>query len=319
MNKRLLFLSLVFLIFVWVANAAQQNATLIVNPTSGPIVIDGLDTDNAWNSILWNPINITFKGEESGFLNPADFTGKFKVTYDASNFYFFFDITDDIVMQEVNGNLWLGDKVEIYFGLPGYDSLSVQGASGAHSRQFAISAQTLETIQSEAGSINYPPASDDIDTDGVEYSFIRTVYGYTLEVSIDRAIALESVPDMSTVGFDVIVADNDDHNRYRKSWHTNGVPQEPWVKMSGIGSLTLDGQTNQINKIAQTDCSYSILNNELFVKSDEIRSINILDITGKSVICTSNINHVNISNLTPGIYIALVKNESGIKKFRFVR
>ncbi|MEI6751750.1 MAG: sugar-binding protein [Paludibacter sp.] len=319
MNNRLLFLSLVLFIFVWVANAAQQNETLMVNPTSLQIVIDGLDTDDAWNSILWNPINVTFKGEESGFLSPTDFTGKFKVTYNASKFYFFFDITDDIVMQEVDGNLWLGDKVEIYFGLSGYDSLSVQGASGVHSRQFAISAQTLETIQSEAGSTNYPPASDDIDTDGVEYSFVRTATGYTLEVSIDRVISLESVPDMSTVGFDVIVADNDDHNRYRKSWHTNGVPQEPWVQMSGIGSLTLNGQTNLINEIAQTDCSYSILNNELFVKSDQIRSINILDITGKSEICISNVNHVNLSNLTSGIYIALVKNESGIKKFRFVK
>ena len=221
--------------------SAQGGSPLSSTKATAAVTIDGSDADAVWAVATWNNISVVFKNEAIGFTGPDDFTGRFKVADDANKVYFLFDITDDVITQDPTKH-WAGDKVEIYFGLPGYDPAA--GANGTSSRQIAIKAQVDPTIASEGGSNNWP-GSNDITTDGVEYSYKETAVGYILEVSIDKAIALEDVPSKMPIAFDICVADNDEIGapgiRYRKSWFNNGEINELWASMEGAGQLILQG------------------------------------------------------------------------------
>ena len=221
--------------------SAQGGSPLSSTNATAAVTIDGSDADAAWAAATWNDISVVFKNEGVGFTGVDDFTGKFKVADDANKVYFIFDITDDIITQDPDRH-WAGDKVEIYFGLPGYDPAA--GANGTSSRQIAIKAQVDPTIATESGSGNWP-GSNDITTDGVEYSYIETAAGYMLEVSIDKVIVLEEVPGKTPIAFDISVADNDEIGataiRYRKSWFNDGEINELWSTMEGAGQLILQG------------------------------------------------------------------------------
>ncbi len=319
-------MSMTFLALSLLATAAKPASPLIINKTATAPIINADDTDAAWTSSTWQPIDIIFNGETSGFGDkgsaPADdLTARFKVTFDDNKIYVIVDVTDDNITQDPDAH-WVGDKLEIYFGLPGYDEAAAANAD--HARQFAIKAQPDPTEKGTEGSFNYPPASDDLATNGVTYAYGETGGGYILEVSIDRAIALEAVPNNSTLGFDVCIADNDEPTvpgaRFRKSWYNDGLNKELWQSMSGAGKLTLNAPASGIKELSQS-VGYSIVNNLLTVNTASNVNINIYDITGKSVLVTNNSNTTSVVSLKNGIYIATIKTTDGIMlgKVRFVK
>lgn len=302
------------------AAAQQPTSPLVVSPIATAITLDGSDAD--WASIsTWNNIAVIFKDEASGFTGPNDLTGKFKVTFDASKIYFFFKITDDVVTQSPvqPGEHWIGDKVEIYFGLPGYTP-TLQ-ANAAHARQFAIKAQFDPTPVSQCGSNNYP-GSTSLDTDGVEYYYDETADGYVLEMSIDRAIALESVPNNTDFGFDIGINDNDEigtpGKRYRKSWYNDGAINELWANMSGAGKMRLNGPAGLKN--LKSDFSVRINNGKLVADVNEALNVQIIDVAGKLIVNESNVEFVSVESLKKGVYISNITTLSGKKAtFRFVK
>lgn len=326
---------MVFFAFTQIAHAAQPTSPLAAQsiatvPTVKPTgEWDG--TPHAiWANVPWNNIATIFKGEETGFGDHGaslvdDFAGRFKVAHDANKVYFLFDITDELVIQDpAPAQHWVGDKVEIYFGLPGYDP--ALGAKTNHSRQFAIKAQIDPTAKGEEGSANYAPASDALETNGVTYSYYEGAAGYMLQVSIDKAIALEAVPSNTAVGFDICVADNDEVGtgvRYRKSWFNDGngplQNNELWASMAGAGKLILNATTG-FNRVQQA-VGYVVNNNILNVYTDSNVTISIYNITGKSVITSINTNKVNVANLNAGIYVATVTTQDGkmLGIFRFLK
>jgi len=302
-----------FFVLLQVVNA--QGTPLLSTRASSAIVIDASGSDAVWTSAPWVDIAVIYKGEESGFDNAADLTGKFKVADDAAKVYFLFDITDDIVTQDPAMH-WAGDKVEIYFGLAGYDP--TKGANATHARQFAIKAQADPTVVNENGSNNYP-GSGALDTDGVEYSYLETVSGYMLEVSIDKAIALEAVPSNSTVAFDVCIADNDEEGasgiRYRKSWYNDGAVAELWQKMQGAGQLTLSLDNTSLNINRASSQSAYISNGILKFKGfNSSVDVDLYTILGQKVLTVKKANELNVSDLEDGIYFVRVNNGKQVYK-----
>ncbi len=316
-----------FIALTQVVNAAQPASPLVVQPISTVPTVqpsgewDGTP-DAIWASVPWNDISVIFKAEASGFSDADDLTGRFKVAHDANNVYFLFDITDESVNQDpAPAQHWVGDKVEIYFGLAGYDK--ALGANKNHARQFAIKAQMDPTPTGQEGSANYAPLSDALETNGVTYSYYEGAAGYMLQVSIDKAIALESVPNTTPIAFDVCVADNDEVAgpgiRYRKSWFNDGEIKELWAEMTGAGQMILSAPTG-LKDVSQT-VGYSLKNNVLNVNTHSNVNITIFDMTGKSVLASSNSNKVNVALLNAGIYVATIKTSEGINlgNLRFIR
>jgi hypothetical protein len=316
-----LFTILVTCTLLSTAYAAQPTSPLVVTPSSTAITVDADEKD--WSGVTtWNNIAVVFKDEESGFSGAADLTGKFKVTFDAARIYFFFKITDDVVTQSPvqPGEHWIGDKVEIYFGLPGYDP--TKQANALHARQFAIKAQFDPTPLGQCGSQNYAPASDKLDTDGVEYAYDETADGYLLEVSIDRAIALENVPNNIDFGFDIGINDNDEigvpGKRYRKCWYNDGAINELWANMSGAGKIRLNGPSGVA--VVQNDFQVNIQNSKITADLNTDFDIRIYDITGKDVMSASSVRIVDISDLSKGVYIAKLNTVNGKKAiYRFIK
>lgn len=310
--------------FAFAAKPSPLTTTVL---TGAAPVMDGQDSDAAWATATAQPINLIFKGEESGFGADGfgDLDATFKVLESGSKLYFLFKVSDDNITQDPDGH-WLGDKVEIYFGLPGYDK--TKGAGAANARQFAIKAQDDVTVIGENGSNNYAPASDKLETNGVErgYSEYDDFTGYTMEISIDRAIALESVP-AGTIAFDVCVADNDELAgesgvRYRKSWYNQGEVNELWGSMDGAGSLNLNlaTQTTSLNSVKE-GISYSIVNNILSVNTSDKIQFEVYDVAGKKVLQATNTNTLNVEALKAGVYFTKVKSAQGafISSIKFIK
>jgi len=327
--KKISFLVCVaFIALTQVVNAAQPTSPLVASKTANvpSINVDGIG-NAAWNATPWQPIGVVYTGETAGFGDKGssptdDLTAKFKILFDDTNVYFLFDVIDDFVCQEGTPDFhWAGDKVEVYFGLAGYDPFA--GAAADHSRQFAIKAQIDPTSLGQNGSANYKPASDALETDGVDYSYVETATGYIMQLTINKAIALESMPEGSTVAFDVCIADNDEGQgikpakRYRKSWFNDGAISELWASMYFAGQLTL-GTASGINEIAQ-NVSFTILNNELTLLTDNNVNVNVFDITGKSLISVKNTKVVYLKNLNAGIYLGQVQEGNVLKNFRFIK
>ncbi|MEI6752779.1 MAG: sugar-binding protein [Paludibacter sp.] len=315
---------------------------LVISPnTTVAPVIDGIGNDAAWINIQWNEINQVFHGDIFG-TNPTvnsdlDLSAKFKVTFDANKIYFLFDVTDDIIVQDPDqiNNGYLGDKIEVYFGLNGFDPL--KGAEQALARQFAFTAQNGGTKYfGEIGSHNYGLAKTLIDASTIVTPDMWNQLGvngkcvidnpnhYTYEVAIDRAVTLASFVDNSTVYFDVYVADHDvntvagwDGDRNRKCWYFHETSDELYNKMTGAGQLTLSGASGI--QTVNNEKEYSIHNNILSLKNVGNVNVKVFNSVGKNVLSVINSEQINIESLNPGVYIVNIQNGSKLSIIRFVK
>ena len=322
---------------------------LVISPnTTVAPVIDGIENDAAWTNVAWNEINQVFHGDVFG-TNPTvdqalDLTARFKITYDTNKIYLLFDVIDDKVIQDPDqvNNGWLGDKIEVYFGLSGFDPL--KGAEQALARQFAFTAQNGGAkYWGEIGSHNYGYAKTFFNLND-SYANAATIVTpemwnqlgvtgacvlnsqthYTYEVAIDRTLALASFVDNSTIAFDVNVSDHDvntaagwDGDRNRKCWYFHETTDELYNKMTGAGQLTLSGTTG-VQAISQ-EMNYSIQNNILRLKNTGNVNIRVFNTVGKNVLSVANSEQINIESLNPGVYIATIQNGTEISKIRFVK
>lgn len=321
MKKFYFGLLMAFIAMSQLSFAAQPTSPLVAKPTAGAITLDAAGDDAGWADAVWNNIDVIFKGEASGFLNAADLTAKFKVAFDAQKVYFLFDVTDDNIAQDPLAH-WAGDKVEVYFGGLNEDYDNAAGAAAVGARQFAIKAQYDKTSLGENGSANYKPASDALETDGVDYEYQETATGYILEMSIDRAIALEGVVDNATIDFDVCIADNDEIGaavRSRKSWFNDGEITELWSSMLGAGKLTLEAPSAVSTVKAEAPAYVS--NGYLIAKSQNQVNIEIYNTNGKRILLANGVNQVNLNSLSTGVYLSKIYSTNGnvLGVYRFIK
>ena len=320
MKKFYFGLILAFVAMSQISLLAQPSSPLVVTAAKAVPTIDGEGADAAWTDAPWHDIAVVFKDEAAGFSGPDDFTGKFKVINDEAKIYFFFDITDDIVTIDPGAH-WVGDKVEICFGGLNANYDNAAGANGTGARQFAIKAQYDKTVQGENGSNNYAPASNSLETNGVTYEYVETAVGYTLEVAIDRAIALEGA--VGTIDFDVDVADNDEVGvagvRYRKSWFNDGAINELWGSMSGAGKMRLAGSTGIFTPKSVNRADVYVFGNTLIVKTDNNVDVSIFDLNGRNVLAEKNVKELNISSLNKGAYVVKVINAGVVSTSLFIK
>jgi hypothetical protein len=289
---------------------AQQPSPITANTFTGAApVIDADETDNAWKNATAHPINVIFKDEASGFgpNGSGDLDAWFKMLEDGNKIYLLVVADDDIVCQSTNSQeYWIGDCIEIYIGLPGYNPELGGKAEHAHKHRVRAIDETLPV------------------TNGIESSCFITDKGYIMEVAIDRTAALESVP-AGQIAFDIMMADNDEGFvfkgvRYRKSWFNDGAIAELNAKMVGAGKVTLNLNTGASGvKQVSDEVSYKICDDKLQLLSVQTANISIYNAEGKLQFTQANGNQADLSKLPAGIYFAKITspdiNSTGSIKF----
>jgi len=93
------------------------------------------------------------------------------------------------------------------------------------------------------------------------------------------------------------------------------------VRAVTTSTLALDNVQNVDNKIS---LSPNPANSNLNIHSkDNILNIKILDVNGRIILNKNNLNsnttNIDVSNLKSGIYMAIVENESGVEKTKFIK
>ncbi len=77
-------------------------------------VIDGVSRDEAWSTAAWRPIDNVWLGDT---FPDSDFSGRFKVVWDADRIYILVEIVDDILFDSHRDPLiqyWDDDCLEIF-------------------------------------------------------------------------------------------------------------------------------------------------------------------------------------------------------------
>jgi glucose/arabinose dehydrogenase/PKD repeat protein len=135
MMKYLLLLSGLFIsILTFGGNGNNYKAT---RAQTAP-VIDGNGSDACWNSATWYDVNYLWLGVQP---SSADFTGKFKVTWDANKLYVIAEITDDVLNDNYPNpttSYWEDDTWEIF--------LDENHSGGGHENTYNAFAYHISSI-----------------------------------------------------------------------------------------------------------------------------------------------------------------------------
>jgi Carbohydrate family 9 binding domain-like len=95
-----------------------------IQRSAGNLLIDGLSTDSAWTAVEWRPLDQFWIGKPT---TPADFSGRYKVSYDDGFLYVLAEITDDSLTDTHPNGLeryWDDDCLEIF--------IDANGSGGTH-------------------------------------------------------------------------------------------------------------------------------------------------------------------------------------------
>lgn len=93
---------------------ARTNGDFVAHKTTTAIQIDGCGRETAWNSAIWYDMNYLWMGLP---VDTADYSGRFKVTWDENYLYLLVQITDDYLQPTLKDgieNYWKGDYVELF-------------------------------------------------------------------------------------------------------------------------------------------------------------------------------------------------------------
>jgi hypothetical protein len=295
---------------------------LIVKKAGSALTIDGKADEATWAAVAPVAINKPYTGETVDATTSANF----KMLYDTDNIYVFVDVTDNIVTVD-NIADWKGDKVEIYFGLPGYTP--GQAANAPHGRQlFGVASQDWADGTTPAHWVYNDgswPGSASRATDGVTFAYNETVAGYAFEFKINKS-ALENVDfaALDSLDFDFTLADNDIVGdglgvRNRLVYYNTGnlaFANENWGALD-LASLAFSPDfavaVPTLNKVSNQ--SAYVANGILKFKGyDNTVDLDIYSLLGQKMLSAKKVSELNVSSLNSGIYLVRVNNGKQVYK-----
>ncbi|HCE46093.1 MAG TPA: hypothetical protein DET40_21320 [Lentisphaeria bacterium] len=112
MNKRILLSLLLFLLTLTSQSAPEDN---IIAPFDIPyvdgITIDGKPDDWGGRGFRVDWMNVQNNNDR---LKPEDFDPRFRIGWDQRGIFMLFSITDDIICEDRDSNLWEGDTIDVF-------------------------------------------------------------------------------------------------------------------------------------------------------------------------------------------------------------
>lgn len=307
-------ISLLILVFfqILLNNADASIPVVTVKKSSALIVVDALKNELAWQGATSLNLTKKFKNE-----TPTA-TVDVKMLYDDNSIYFYFRVTDDYVNYLATQG-WMGDKIELYFGLPGY-SRGVSLLSEKNARQFTFDADQ-DWVDDETKTC-YFTRNDITDweginiknADGCKYAFKETNTGYDFEVSIQKK-ALQNInfSTIESIGFDISLVDYDaeddleigDFWRNRYVWYNDGKLEfatENWSALD-LGLMKFEKTTALHSQ--NYDSHFSVSNKTIsFTGSVLPLAIEVLNMQGQQIALISSVSSQNyLQSISSGAYI----------------
>ncbi len=118
MMKKISYFLLIFITFTFnnkvLALEVLDKRPLKANKVIKSIIIDGIADDDSWQRATWQPIDKLIIGT---MPSKEDFSGRYKIMWDAQHLYLLVEITDDILFDQHSDPLhlyWDDDCLEIF-------------------------------------------------------------------------------------------------------------------------------------------------------------------------------------------------------------
>ncbi len=125
----LIFTYSIMAIFCHVAIAHDDSENLLLaHKTPAEILVDGMEDETAWALASWQPLDYLMSGSQP---TADDFSGRFKVLWDAKQLYLLVEVVDDILIDQHADPLhfyWDDDCLEIF--------IDEDGSGGNHQFNF---------------------------------------------------------------------------------------------------------------------------------------------------------------------------------------
>jgi hypothetical protein len=329
-------LTLTFVALINLANSQTQNDTIKAYISKTPVVIDGRADDACWQTADWHAMDQVMI-PWNAYVSPDDFTGRFKVSWDASYLYILVEVTDDSISDDHADpltNWWDDDCCEVFI-----DEDRSKGGHECTNNAFAyhvsIFYDAIDMSPTCAG-INYKNhVNVKMDTVG-EHQYI-----WELAFKIYNSTYNNSNPEASRVvlsndklmGFAIAYCDNDEttarENFIGSQKLTSTTANDMYKNASLFGPMRLiDPDAVNVNdrQGRLTDFNIIPINNyqqlQVIVSNQPKtnQTIIISSITGQVLSKINTLQKdsvIDISGLAPGLYIVSVTNgnTSSAKKF----
>lgn len=343
MNFRYLLLLSILSVFSISSFSQTQKDTIFAVEAVTPVVIDGAATDDCWSKTDWKPINqvwIPYNAKVAA----SDFTGKYKLAWDANYLYLLVEVVDDVLSDDhVNPlqNWWDDDCVEVFIDENRSKGYHEKGVNANNAFAYHVSTK-------------YDAIDEDANGNGINYknnikvrmdTIAPHTYLWEIAVKIYDASFTLANPEASRVkltakklmGFSVAYCDNDlgttrenfIGSMYMTSDHANDnyITADYFgsllLKANDTGTFAMEGKMigNQLVHLfpnpAQNQIRLERLNNSSDNMVVEIRSM-----TG-ALIKTTSFDQMNesieIGDLLVGMYLMTIISNQTIQTERIIK
>ena len=211
--------------------------------TATPVTVDGCIKDEAWANASWHSLNYPWMG---AVPDAADYTGKFKLLWDANYLYVFVEVTDDVLNPTLaNGmeNYWKGDYVEVFL-----DEDQSGGEHRYNHQAFAYHVSTeghaidLNTQQEAVFFDDHVTVAREQDGNTYYWELAIAIYNDQFDENSTSNTPV-TLAAQKTLGFSLAYGDNDGNNtreNFMGSRETHGVNNdEGYVNADVFGSVLL--------------------------------------------------------------------------------
>ncbi|MBY0427038.1 MAG: T9SS type A sorting domain-containing protein [Cytophagales bacterium] len=312
MKKRLTYLILVTFTFS-VTLLAQNNYEAKYTATAP--TIDGSSQDTCWTNASWHPIDQLWLGAQP---TTADFSGKFKVRWDANKLYVLTEIVDDSLSDKTVDALtsyWEDDSWEIF--------VDENHSGGDHETNYNAFAYHVSKYFDVV----------DVGTDGAPHVYnsnltarmTRSGNIYTWEASInvytDAYVygasnnPVASLVNNKIIGFAVAYSDNDGASTrdcFMGSETINAADKNVGYKTADVfGALKLVG--NPLSVLGDNDgnveSNFSPNPAMDMIHLPENTEVKILDTYGHVLLRNEGKSTLDVSLLASGLYLVEITNQ----------
>lgn len=207
-------------------------------------VIDGVEED-VWSAANWQKIDVRWLGAQQGYPSPQDYSGRFKVMWDANYLYMLVDITDDVIVDNyrdpLSSMLHVDDTVELF--------IDENNSGGNHWNNNAANAWAYHVsiykdvvdfgLSGEPVLLNHHIQTE-IKTQGTRHMWEMriSVYGDQYNFAQNAFNSPVSLYAGKTLGFSACYIDND-----------NSIPESRYEREHMMGSVDTQGHKDDLGYI----------------------------------------------------------------------
>jgi len=205
--------------------ALQSESPATIFPASSAPVIDGA-MDDIWKTATPYPLGNVMLEPPAGAAKPA---AEYRALWDENNLYLFVDVTDSVLRNEPDHDMYDSDSIEVY--LDATNGKADEYGDTDYQYIFA-----WDKTAPKMKEFRHDRATD------VQYAFQTTDKGYCVEMKFPWSTLGAKPSAGAKIGLDVQVNDNQGHgHREAKiAWHDQH--DEAWQTPRVFGNAELAGQ-----------------------------------------------------------------------------